>query len=248
VAIKLGDVNDSWAPPGGVQGLAANSGSAAGAEPQVGVGFGVSSHVALPGQTVAAQVKISGGCQVTSAQLTLEWDPTVLRYVRTGGYGWNGLSAENFGTQSTEGGKLAFAWHDSEASGITTADGTTLFTVSFEVVGIVGSVSPLALADSATPREVGVNFVVSGFGSENGLVSVLDMAALPKLSQAECSQGAFRLSVATTNGRKYILEFADSVPSTNWTALPAVRGDGTTKVLTDPTAVGQQRFYRVRIE
>ena len=41
---------------------------------------------------------------------------------------------------------------------------------------------------------------------------------------------------------------SDSLPGTNWTALPAVRGDGTVKILIDPAATVSQRFYRVRIE
>jgi hypothetical protein len=34
----------------------------------------------------------------------------------------------------------------------------------------------------------------------------------------------------------------------NWTALPAMTGDGTVAVLVDPAATNQQRFYRVHIQ
>ena len=44
------------------------------------------------------------------------------------------------------------------------------------------------------------------------------------------------------------LEFADSLTPANWTALPAVTGDGTVIVLMDPAATNQQRFYRVHVQ
>jgi hypothetical protein len=58
----------------------------------------------------------------------------------------------------------------------------------------------------------------------------------------------FRLSVPTEQGRTYILEFTDSLAPANWTALPAEVGDGTVKVLVDPAATNQLRFYRVSVE
>jgi hypothetical protein len=58
----------------------------------------------------------------------------------------------------------------------------------------------------------------------------------------------FQLSVPTESGRRYILEFTDRLPALNWTALPAVEGDGKELMLADPSATNHQRFYRVRIE
>lgn len=45
---------------------------------------------------------------------------------------------------------------------------------------------------------------------------------------------------------RYALEHADTLPSTVWTALPAVRGNGAVLFLLDPTPLASQRFYRVR--
>jgi hypothetical protein len=58
----------------------------------------------------------------------------------------------------------------------------------------------------------------------------------------------FELSVPTELGRRYVLEFSDRMPALNWTALPAVEGDGTMLMLTDSAGTNQQRFYRVRVE
>jgi hypothetical protein len=237
VAIKLGDVNNSWPAPTG-----------ANLQPAVvaGVGFAVSQQRAGPGETVAVQVTASGFHQVTSAQFSLAWDPAVLRYVGTGNYGLAGLSAGSFGTAQTGSGELGFAWYDRAASGVALADGAVLFTVSFEVISKAGSVSAVALAGSPTAQEVSVDFALAAFGAQDGSVAVVEPGV--PVSNPGYANGVFLLSVPTEQGRSYILEFTDSLAPANWTALPAVTGDGTVNLLVDPGATNQQRFYRVRVE
>jgi len=58
--------------------------------------------------------------------------------------------------------------------------------------------------------------------------------------------GVFSLSLATTTGKTYTLQYVTAITATNWTSvLPATAGDGTVKSLTDPSATSGQRFYRV---
>jgi alpha-tubulin suppressor-like RCC1 family protein len=56
----------------------------------------------------------------------------------------------------------------------------------------------------------------------------------------------FRLSVPTQVGRVYRLEYTDTLQDVHWTALPLTAGTGSVRTLTDTTADGRQRFYRVR--
>jgi hypothetical protein len=208
--------------------------------------FAVNQQSVQPGQTVSVQVTVSGFHQVTSAQFSLAWDPAVLRYVGTGSCGLTGLSAGSFGTTLAGSGKLAFAWFDSAAVGVTLADGTVLFTANFEVIGKAGSVSAVALAGAPTAQEVSVDFALAAPGAQDGNVRVVGPGAL--VSNPGYAKGAFRLSVPTEKGRAYILEFTDALAHANWTALPSVGGDGTVNVLMDPAATNQQRFYCVRVE
>ena len=60
--------------------------------------------------------------------------------------------------------------------------------------------------------------------------------------------GAFRLSVSTSGGKTYLLEYKNSLSESAWKPLNSIPGDGTVKVLTDPLATPSQRFYRVRVE
>jgi hypothetical protein len=256
IAIRLGDLNNSWTAPAGgsssqarrvkvpAKGAQGPEALESGTVPEVV--FGVNQQSGQPGQTVTVGVTVSGFSRVTSAQFSLAWDPAVLRYVGTGSYGLRGLSAGSFGSTWTGSGKLGFGWYDPEALGVTLGDGTVLFSVSFEVIGKAGSASAVAVADAPTAQDVGVDFGLAGFGAHDGSVTVVGPGVL--VSNSVYAKGVFRLSVPTEQGRSYSLEFSDTLGPTKWTALPAVVGDGTVTVLTDPAATNQQRFYRVHVQ
>lgn len=58
--------------------------------------------------------------------------------------------------------------------------------------------------------------------------------------------GVFSLSVTTTLGKSYTLQYVTGLTNTDWNSiLPATAGDGTVKTLSDPGATNGQRFYRV---
>src|SRR6185436_2221735 len=121
-------------------------------------------------------------------------------------------------------------------------------TVNFDVVTEQDCVAPVLLADSAAVREVAVNFTPVGFATQNGHILVMSSEPVPPLlSGAGFNAGEFSITVPTSVGRRYILEFTDSL-SGSWQSLPAVQGDGTVKLLSDPSPNSQQRFYRVRVE
>jgi hypothetical protein len=248
VAMKLGDVNNSWKAPAGGPNLVPDGPkqeavSAAGAPV---VWFMLGEQSAQRGQVVTVEVSVSGFSRVTSAQFSLGWDPRVLRYAGTGSYGLGGLSVSCFGTTLIEQGKLAFAWYDAEAAGVTLADGAVLFSVSFEVIGKAGGVSAVTLTDSPTPEEVSVDLGLGSLMAKGGSVAVVGPGVVVK--QPSYAMGLFQLSLSTEKGRAYTLEYSDTLVPAKWAARPAVVGDGTLMVLKDRAATNHQRFYRVRVE
>ncbi len=67
-----------------------------------------------------------------------------------------------------------------------------------------------------------------------------------QLSTPSWHAGRFRGSLPTRNGRVYSMRYKNSLTDQNWTSLPLIPGNGNTRVLEDPTAAGEQRFYRVQ--
>ena len=98
---------------------------------------------------------------------------------------------------------------------------------------------------SIQPSGLVPNFRTAAFQSIDGSMNVREAILL---GATTTGAGAFGVAVQTVTGKRYVLEYTDVLPGTNWIALPFVTGDGTIKVLTDPQPALHQRFYRARVE
>jgi hypothetical protein len=85
-------------------------------------------------------------------------------------------------------------------------------------------------------------------GPGDGLALIGDgpPALMALLTNPRRGDASFSVSLPTRSGRVYALEFKDSLADPAWTGLPLLAGDGGLSTLTDSTATGAQRFYRVR--
>jgi alpha-tubulin suppressor-like RCC1 family protein len=90
------------------------------------------------------------------------------------------------------------------------------------------------------------NVVYMAAGYSHTILLQGDHLAPPKLVRPTRHAGQFSLAVLTIAGKNYTLEYKTSLSAPNWTGIVTVRGNGAQQLLTDPAAVGLQRFYRVR--
>jgi hypothetical protein len=90
------------------------------------------------------------------------------------------------------------------------------------------------------------NIIGVAAGSAHSLLLLGSPAGVPTILSASHSGAEFNVVVQTASGKSYSLEYKDSLGASSWTGLPAVQGNGTLRVLTDPNATVAQRFYRVR--
>ncbi len=205
LAVKLGDVNNSWLTPVGLAAakLAARR-MVTPATVTPAVQFMAGNVSGATGAVVRVEISASGFHQVTSVQFTLSWDPSVARFVGTGDYGLDGLAAGSFGTTLTNVGKLMFSWDDPNALGVSANDGKVLFSASFLLVGAAGANSTLSFIDNPTLREVTVDFEAAPFQGQNGLLTIDSAAVTPPVittspkSQSVAVGGQVTLGVEAT--------------------------------------------------
>ena len=87
----------------------------------------------------------------------------------------------------------------------------------------------------------------AGFQSDIGAFEVTLPSGTPRILNVFRIGPTVRLSVLTTSGSRYALERSESLGN-EWTPIQTVDGDGTDRVLIDSNAIGEQSFYRVRVE
>jgi hypothetical protein len=69
-----------------------------------------------------------------------------------------------------------------------------------------------------------------------------------QLSVALGQTSTFQISVPTSLGQTYLLDYTDSLSPIEWKWLATVTGDATVQRLVDPSPPPDQRFYRVRVQ
>jgi hypothetical protein len=85
-----------------------------------------------------------------------------------------------------------------------------------------------------------------GAGEYHSLALLAGSIPGPQLLSPARQGGRLSVLAQTLNRKNYALDCKNSLAATNWTPLSTNAGNGVLKVLTDPTAFGQQRFYRLR--
>ncbi len=69
----------------------------------------------------------------------------------------------------------------------------------------------------------------------------------PMMQPPHKTNSVFSTLASTVSGKNYTLQYKNSWSQTNWTSLPSIPGDGTTKTFSDSTATVSNRFYRILV-
>ncbi len=112
--------------------------------------------VAESNDIVNLEVSVTNFSSITSMQFSLNWDPSVLKYLSTDNYGLDFLDVNNFGTEpaDVDNGKMRFLWFDSSTNGITVDDNTIIFTIRCRAIGPMGSSTNIDITGDPTIIEV----------------------------------------------------------------------------------------------
>ncbi|NUQ22437.1 MAG: gliding motility-associated C-terminal domain-containing protein [Saprospiraceae bacterium] len=173
------------------------------------VSFQLPLENALPGDNVCIDVLVEDFVNVGSIQWSISWDSTVLQYTGVQAFNPNmpdlsaGIFALPYGPGS---GTLTMSWIDASFGGVTLLDGSSLFQICFNVIGVLGESSDITITNSPTPIEVGdpstPEPVPFGVIIRNGVINISDLPLFLLIEQdsvtcAGDSNGGFTLTVAS---------------------------------------------------
>jgi hypothetical protein len=141
------------------------------------------------GTNVNVSLRALDFTNVNSIQGTVLFDPAVVTYNSVSFYGLPGMNSTNFGTTLISSGKLTFSWMDGTLLGINMADNAALFTISFNLSGPQGSISPLKFASAPTSWEVSdsLNNVLSA-DTIDGYIHINTITGIDVKDQAATTQ------------------------------------------------------------
>ena len=88
--------------------------------------------------------------------------------------------------------------------------------------------------------------ITNTVGSLTNGTGVLQVLVTPyKFAGATKVGSTYGVSFNTDNGRSYIVKYKDALTNATWLLLTNVVGTGSAAVISDPTATGPERYYRI---
>lgn len=157
---------------------------------QAQLGWFIDSISDTVNSTVMVPVKVNGFENLISMQGTLVFDPNIISFSSVSLFGLSGLGSGDFGTTNTSNGKLTYSWFDGGLGGQTLPDSTTLFAISFDLVGSMGSTSSITFDNNPVTLEMvdtGFNTIPANYSS--GAVAILDTTTVVSASEAVVYEG-----------------------------------------------------------
>ncbi|NVN95784.1 MAG: T9SS type A sorting domain-containing protein [Bacteroidetes bacterium] len=137
IAVKLGDVNNSWNPNTSKNSAVGN------------INFDLLSQNANYGDIISIPVKVSNFNDVSGYQFSLEWNPNDFEFVAID----NEALIGNYGTNYASQGKITALWSTENTNGQNLADGTTVFTLKLKVINHNSVNSSIQINSSITHSE-----------------------------------------------------------------------------------------------
>jgi len=109
-------------------------------------------------------------------QYSINYDPSVLSFVSVGNFNLDGLNVNQFGSPpETAAGVITLSWFDGALEGLSVPDGTALFEMCFDVVGIPGSTSTIVFSNNPAQIEItDSDEQVVDFNGVNGIINIAD--------------------------------------------------------------------------
>ena len=174
-----------------------------------------------PGETnVCLDVTVQDFVDVGAVQFSVQWDPTVLDYQSVQGLNTNmpGLNTNSFNEDQVNNGQFAFVWPSLGITATTLANDESLFQICFNVIGALGTSSPVQFTDSPTDIQVGddVGPFNLGYIFNDGQVNVSQNAIFLELEadSVQCNgENSGAITVKFGDGTEPYTIQLDTVPN-----------------------------------
>ncbi len=156
-----------------------------------------------PGEEICLPITVTNFTNIDHIEMPIEWDPSVLEFVGINATGLTGLSIDDFDTADADNGQLQLVtWDSPNPSGITLMDGASIYELCFQVIGALGTESPVVFPN------IGENpvFIINANGQEpgvditNGLITVATGGLVLSSDPLEVEQDeSFCIDIQTSN-------------------------------------------------
>lgn len=181
----------------------------------------MSNLIGQNGTQITVPVKVKNFQNIISIQGTIQFDPAIVTYASVQQFGLAGMNSSSFGTTGVSGGKLTFSWYDASLVGVSVTDSTTIFSITFNIVGSSPQVSALSFVSTPTLIEVvDNNYATLPTTLVNGSITVQSLSTatnntLLLKSQIEIfpnpNNGVFNINYSSDSGNNFTVNIMNMI-------------------------------------
>ncbi len=190
-------------------------------------------NVSEGASTVTVPVTVSGFSGIGGFQFTVAWDPAALTFNSVGDFDHSTATTElfffgetNFNLDNVSDGYFTVLYEQILAADATVADGETIFSVTFDVLGATGSSSEVSFTDDPTLRKL------ASFGGAAPLLKTVN--ATISIGPQDTSPTDTTAPVITLLGDASVtVTVGDTYSDAGATASDDTDGDLTTSIVVD---------------
>lgn len=127
------------------------------------------------GQQICMPFRVNNFKDIESFQGSISWDESVASFATVTSFGLPGMNNSSFGLFDTDNGNLSYLWIDQTGtSPVTLSNGSTMFSICFDIIGDEGESTSVTFENSPTAIEVSSNFLNLPFITNDGSIEVTD--------------------------------------------------------------------------
>ncbi len=149
----------------------------------------------MPGDTVRLDIRVNGFTDIISFQASLNWDASMLKFLKVSDFGIRDFDENNFGTTAAGKGHVRFIWEPADAISDTLQDSTILFRAHFEVIGSYRADVAVSFVDESPIDPFPIEFVDSKYnvltvkpypGNAKVILELSDLVNLISIANTSC--------------------------------------------------------------
>lgn len=131
---------------------------------------------------ISVDITVNGFQDIISFQSSINWDPAMLTFKEVSNFGITDFGLEDFGVSAAEQGHVRFLWTPDDATAVTLADGSVLFTATFEVISDNQSSAIVSFVDNVSNPAFEMEFANDNYdvldvNTTNGIVTIFSSAS-----------------------------------------------------------------------
>lgn len=179
---------------------------------------------ATTGEQIEINLQVSNFSNIVGMQFSMNWDATALQLVSIENFNLPGASINNIGLKKSQAGAAIFSWIDNSMAGVSLANDSPIFTLSFKVLAPSNTSTEISISKNETIEVIDVNSKLLDYTLESGMITVINPTSTQTASVLHSGNLSLHQNHPNPFGENTIIQFDISQADTLLFTIYDIKG------------------------